>query len=72
MSAVLPQASKGVHGSTYTKALASLKRYGPEQIADMEEASNFLAQAAGLHLWLCLRVAVHANQHLHLHLHLRS
>lgn len=36
------QAARGVHGSTYNKALASLKSFTPEQVGEMEEAAGFL------------------------------
>lgn len=42
--AVGVQAARGVHGSTYNKALASLKSFTPEQVAEMEEAAGFLKQ----------------------------
>lgn len=42
----LVQASRGLHGSTYTKALASLKTVTPDQLAEMQQAASFLARAA--------------------------
>ena len=45
--ATAAQAARGVHGSTYNKALASLKRFTLEQIAEMEEAAGFLQQSQG-------------------------
>ena len=41
------QASRGVHGSTYNKALASLKKFTPHQVAEMEEAAGLLKQLQG-------------------------
>lgn len=41
------QAARGVHGSTYNKALASLKTFSPDQVAEMEEAAAFLKQPQG-------------------------
>ena len=41
------QAARGVHGSTYNKALASLKSFTPEQVTEMEEAATFLKQLQG-------------------------
>lgn len=48
------QASRGLHGSTYTKALASLKTFPPERLAEMQQAAAYLARAQGL--LLCIRV----------------
>jgi len=45
------QASRGLHGSTYTKALASLKTVTPDQLAEMEQAASFLAHVSGLLCW---------------------
>ncbi len=46
------QASRGLHGSTYTKALASLKTVTPDQLAEMQQAASFLARASsGLLRW---------------------
>lgn len=45
----LLQASRGVHGSTYTKALASLKAHTSQQLAEMEEAASALSQSKGQH-----------------------
>ncbi len=46
------QASHGLHGSTYTKALASLKTVTPDQLAEMQQAASFLARASsGLLRW---------------------
>lgn len=42
------QAARGVHGSTYNKALASLKSFTPDQVAEMEEAAAFLTQSPGV------------------------
>lgn len=59
------QAARGVHGSTYNKALASLKSFTPEQTAEMEEAASFLMQSQGtllcyhtFHLFARLPVSV--------------
>nr|QIG37617.1 sulfotransferase-like protein [Trebouxia lynnae] len=41
------EASRGVHGSTYNKALASLKKFTPHQVAEMEEAASLLKQLQG-------------------------
>ena len=41
------QASRGIHGSTYTKAFASLKSYTPELMAEMEHASRALGESSG-------------------------
>lgn len=43
----LLQASKGVHGGTYTKALASLKHYTPALISELEQASTALSHKLG-------------------------
>ena len=42
------QAARGVHGSTYNKALASLKTFTPDQVAEMEEAAAYLKQPQGV------------------------
>ena len=41
------QASRGVYGSTYSKALASLKSFTADQIGEMEEAAAFLQLSSG-------------------------
>lgn len=41
------QAARGVHGSTYNKALASLKTFTPDQVAEMEDAAAYLKQPQG-------------------------
>ena len=51
------QASRGLHGSTYTKALASLKTVTPDQLAEMQQAASFLAHASGLLRWHPLTAA---------------
>ena len=52
------QASRGLHGSTYTKALASLKTVTPDQLAEMQQAVSFLSRASsGLLRWHPLNVA---------------
>ena len=59
---ILLQASRGMHGSTYTKALASLKSFTPDQMAEMQEAASYLAEAQGMHaaLWACNELAKRA------------
>ena len=52
---MLLQASRGLHGSTYTKALASLKSFTPEQMAEMQEAASYLAEVQGMQLALELK-----------------
>lgn len=47
ISPSLVQASRGVHGSTYTKAMASLKTFTPEQLAEMQQAASYLSRAQG-------------------------
>ncbi|KAL3144289.1 hypothetical protein ABBQ32_004053 [Trebouxia sp. C0010 RCD-2024] len=43
------EAARGVHGSTYNKALASLKTFTPDQVAEMEDAAAYLKQPQGAH-----------------------
>ena len=56
------QAARGVYGSTYNKALASLKSFTPEQVVEMEEAADFLKQSQGALLCLSFVCTV-ASQH---------
>ena len=66
------QASRSMHGSTYTKSLASLKTFTPEQMAEMQEAASCLANSQSLPLYFVTPTVGADHMYIVMACHVRS